>query len=215
MTRQVFGGKVSDVIYVSDSGVVTEPGVTVSVTFWSDATSLSTQITDLTDMFNNPITFVNSNTDGQLPQFMGPAVGTTFMWADANGGAGPRAVVNSYSTSPWSQLAATPFAGVPLINGTQNVLTWTAPNDGVMHRVLVMGTQHVTSTETGGTINLGVTLPDGTAASFQLFASGAATGAHNLSFETYLVAPNTTVTISQATALTAGAAKVWFELWGS
>lgn len=215
MTRQIFGGKVSDVIYTSAEGVVTEPNVAVDVTFWSDETSLTTQITDLTDMFNNPITSVNTDTTGQLPQFMGPAAGTTWMWADANGGAGPRAVVNSYSNAPWSQLAATAFAGYTLINGTGTILSWTAPNDGVMHRVLVMGTMHVSSAETGGTINLGVTLPDGTAGTFALFTAGQGGGAHNMSFETYLVAPNTTVTITQASALTAGVAKAWFELWGS
>lgn len=215
MTRQIFGGKVSDVIYISVDSVVTEPNAAVTVTFWSDATSMSTQITDLTDMFNNPITSVVTDTSGQLPQFMGPAAGTTWMWADANGGAGPRAVVNSYSQTPWSLLAANAFAGFSLQNGTPTILSWAAPNDGVMHRVHVMGTQHVTSAETGGTVNATCTLPDGTTGTFQLFASGAGGGAHNLSFESYLIAPNTTFSVVQGSALTAGAAKVWFELWGS
>lgn len=113
-------------------------------------------------------------------------------------------------------LAATPLAGVPLINGTQVLCTWTAPNDGQMHRVMAFASLLVTSPETGGAVNLSVTLPaPGAGANDALFNGGAAAGSQMSYNPGSLVQPGSTVTVNQATALTAGAATLWAEIWGS
>ena len=113
-------------------------------------------------------------------------------------------------------LAATPSAGYTLVNGTGNILQWTAPNDGKLHRVQVFAVQDVTVATTGGQILVSYTLPDGFATSHTVFAAGQAQGdnvvANNFSL---LVRPNTTVTILQNTAMNPGAAVIWCELWGS
>ncbi len=112
-------------------------------------------------------------------------------------------------------LAATPVAGFALQNGTPTIITWTAPNDGALHRVLVLTTLHVTSTETGGQVNLTATLPDGTAVSSNIVNSGQATGVIARASSACFAEVNTAVSVVQQTALTAGAAVLWAEIWGS
>jgi hypothetical protein len=115
--------------------------------------------------------------------------------------------------------ATTGAAGYPLVNGTGNIVTWTTPNDGLLHRVLIVAVLHVTSAETGGQCSLLTTLPDGTAVNKTLFSASQAAGEFwPISFSTPQLQPvqaNTAVTVTQASALTAGAATVWVELWGA
>lgn len=108
------------------------------------------------------------------------------------------------------------LAGFALINGTQDVVTWTAPNDGALHRFLVIGTIDVTSAETGGQIIVSWTLPDNTASGsgIQLFAGGRATGAGQSSVNGQVRA-GTTVAVHQQTALTVGAATLWADIYGA
>lgn len=115
--------------------------------------------------------------------------------------------------------AATPFAGTALINGTATILTWTTPNDGKLHRFLIYAALLVATSETGGLIQVGWFGPGGaTIQNTQLFAAGLAafTQAYAPNAIPGLVAaPNTAVTVAQNSALTAGAATLWAEIWGS
>jgi hypothetical protein len=118
------------------------------------------------------------------------------------------------STGLLPDAASTPVGGYTLINGTGNILTWTAPNDGALHRFTANGTQHVTSTETGGIIQVAFTAPDGTASTFNLFAGGSGAGVTAGTGSRHVQA-GTTVTVSQSSALSGGAAKVWIDLWAA
>jgi hypothetical protein len=110
--------------------------------------------------------------------------------------------------------AATAAAGYALVNGTGNVITWTVPNDGLVHRVIAIATLHVATAETGGQISLSVTVPDGTAGAPQIQASGQGTGV-KIAIAAAIVQAGSTVAVTQATALTSGAATLFTELWGS
>ncbi|HEV2353208.1 MAG TPA: hypothetical protein VGR89_03110 [Puia sp.] len=109
--------------------------------------------------------------------------------------------------------AATPLAGVALINGTPTILSWTAPNDGVMHRFAIMADLHVTTLEVGGAVNNGWTAPDGTAGTSTIFAAAQAAGIYRSGIFGTLIQPGSTVTVFQ-TALTGGASLLWAEIWG-
>lgn len=111
--------------------------------------------------------------------------------------------------------AATPVAGTALANGTPAILSWTAPNDGGLHRAVVFGVLDVAVQEVGGQVNVAYTLPDGTANSFAALNAGMGAGPANLFSYTFVVKAGTTVTVAQATALTGGAATLWAEIWGS
>jgi hypothetical protein len=111
--------------------------------------------------------------------------------------------------------ATTGINGIALVNGTPNILTWTAPNDGQMHRVQLIAQVNVTSLETGGQVTLQFTDLTSTLQSRQMIAGGQAAGFSPLTSENaFLVKPGTTVFLTQ-TALTGGAATIWAELWGS
>lgn len=115
-----------------------------------------------------------------------------------------------------SLLAATPVAGYTLVNGTGNIISWTAPNDGLLHRVLFLSMLDVTSgPETGGLIQVTVKAPDGTSGTFQVQANGQGAGIHTGSTNPIIVQAGQAVTVAQNTALTAGAAVLWCEIWGS
>lgn len=62
-----------------------------TITFWTAQTG-GAQITDLQDMLGNTITSVAADSAGEFPQIQGPDTDpeTYSMWADGNGGAGPR-----------------------------------------------------------------------------------------------------------------------------
>jgi hypothetical protein len=120
--------------------------------------------------------------------------------------------------------AATPVAGVALVNGTATILTWTAPNDGQMHRATVFYTEHVTSTKTGGGVTFGslsgagpgVLTPDGAAGWQTVAGGGEASGARASENVTDLiVGAGNTIYLYQNSALIAGAAVVFAEIWGS
>jgi hypothetical protein len=115
-------------------------------------------------------------------------------------------------------LATTGTAGYALVNGTGNILTWTAPNDGNMHRVSMFGNLWTTSTETGGAISVSITDPGGHSSGNQTIDAGNhGVNFHQLSngYWNLLVEAGSTVTISQTSALTGGASTLWMELWGS
>jgi hypothetical protein len=112
-------------------------------------------------------------------------------------------------------LATTGINGYTLVNGTGTILSWTAPNDGNLHRVIYFAVKHVTVQEAGGQININYVLPDGTAGADGFYAGGQAAGPHNPITIAVPVEAGSTVTISQFSALTSGAAILWADLWGS
>jgi hypothetical protein len=116
---------------------------------------------------------------------------------------------------PMQVSATTDLAGFNKVNGTPNILQWTAPNDSQMHRARIAYVQRVTSAETGGATQVTWTNPDGSGPASKTLGPGGG-GAGTTSFDTeILVAPGTTVTLAQSSALTAGACILWAEIWGS
>lgn len=107
-------------------------------------------------------------------------------------------------------VASTGASGYTLVNGTGNVFTWTAPSDGALHRVLLLATIGVTSATTGGQMQLSGTNPAGTTGNQQFFSTQG-TGNHETQLSMQVEA-GTTVTLSQNTAMTAGAAVLWADL---
>lgn len=113
--------------------------------------------------------------------------------------------------------AATALAGYTLVNGTGTIISWVIPNDGQLHRFTVFASEDVTGATTGGAITVSWTMPDGTTASWVILpATQAATGfvTGQVSYQV-LARPGTTVTVVQSSALTAGSAVAWAEIWGS
>lgn len=111
-------------------------------------------------------------------------------------------------------LAATPNpAGQALVNGTPTLLSWTAPNDGLIHRVLGIFSLVVTVLEVGGQILLAWTF-DGQALTSQLAAGGSTANVVQLTFGKF-IDPGTVISVNQNTALTAGTAVANIELYGS
>lgn len=110
--------------------------------------------------------------------------------------------------------ASTPVAGTALINGTGAIITWTAPNDGKLHRALVLGLINVVTAETGGLVSITYTTASGNPFTLQMFPPNIATlGDTTFSGVMITVRANTTVSVTQGSALTAGAANVWAEIW--
>jgi hypothetical protein len=107
----------------------------------------------------------------------------------------------------WQIAATTEPGGFPKQNGTPTILSLTTPNDGHYHVVLVALTIVVTSTETGGIIQVQIS-----GNSLGNIGGGAAAGTYVITTlgggTALLLPPNTTVSIVQGTALTAGAATV-------
>ena len=60
-------------------------------------------------------------------------------------------IISGALAAPLMQLVATTGVnGFALQNGTPTILTWTPPNDGQVHRVLLIAQENVTVAETGG-----------------------------------------------------------------
>lgn len=120
-----------------------------------------------------------------------------------------------FAVSPnFGLLASTPPGGFALVNGTPNILSWTAPNDGRNHRVSVFGTAHIASAMTGGQVNGGWFAPDGANLGFTAVPVGGGPNGFAF-FYPVIMQPGTTFVIQQVSALTAGACQVWAEIWGS
>jgi hypothetical protein len=119
----------------------------------------------------------------------------------------------------FARLATTGTAGFALQNGTPSIITWTAPSDSAIHVFTCISVAHVTSTETGGTVQVVYQSPISGAGNHfsQIIAGALSTDSSGQTGTTIfgLAQPGTTVTVEQTTALTAGAATVYVELWGS
>lgn len=119
---------------------------------------------------------------------------------------------------PMALQAATAVAGYAKINGTGNIITWTAPNDGKQHRVVVVCSETVTTgTETGGAVSTNLTAPGGgtQTGSGNIFAAAKTVGTYH-QLDGAIIEANTTFSLVQSSALSAGGpTSVWAEIWGS
>lgn len=155
-----------------------------------------------------------------MPGFNGPSEimtvnGNLQLNDDGTGNYGK--IISGPLAAPLTQLQATTGVnGFALINGTPTILSWTAPNDGQVHRVWLIAQENVTSPETGGQVNLNFRDLQGNAQSRQAIPGGAGNGfTGGFTPMAFLVQAGQTVSAVQGTALTAGAATVWAELWAS
>lgn len=117
--------------------------------------------------------------------------------------------------SPQLQLVATlGLAGAAKQNGTPIFLSYTFPNDGQMHRFIVLASEQVTVAETGGGVGLNLTVPGGAVqnAGTALFAGAKTIGGYHAS-DGGLVQAGSVLQVDQSAALTAGACTVWAEIW--
>lgn len=121
--------------------------------------------------------------------------------------------VNPSAVQPMTRRAVTPPGGVALINGTQTLVSWTTPADGQVHRFQVSGILSVSLAETGGQVLISFTDAAGNPATSTLFAAGQGAGDFGASLDR-VAAPGTAVTVSQNTALTAGASVAWVDVAG-
>lgn len=111
--------------------------------------------------------------------------------------------------------AATGTSGYTLVNSTGTILSWTAPNDGLLHRAAVSGSLFASALETGGNISLLYTDPGGNANSTPVWAGGL-NGANAGTAKFVSVKAGSTVTLQQTVALSAGGpSTLWAELWAS
>jgi len=113
------------------------------------------------------------------------------------------------------KIADAGIAGFALQNATPNILTWTAPNDGLPHRVAVFGGVRCSVAETGGVIQINATDLAGGNIARQLDAGGHGVGSFVFTSSMILVQPGSVVTVQQSSALSLGAATAFAELWGS
>ena len=114
-----------------------------------------------------------------------------------------------------TKLADAGTAGLALINGTQNLCTYTTANDGNLHPVLCVATLLVSSLETGGATGITFTDPSNAVnTNFPILAGAQAAGPHLWGFTTFLAHANTAVSLVQTSALTAGAAVFYGQIWG-
>ena|SRR5215472_95885 len=144
----------------------------------------------------------------------GPTVGTApTPLSVALGGTGAATAAGAASDlALLSKVAGTPNAGFALQNATPTIISWSVPNDGNQHRFVIVATINVTLAETGGTVTGNFTIA-GIATTPQLTAGGSAAGIVNPNYRGGICDPNTTVSVVQSTALTAGAAVIFVEIW--
>ena len=140
----------------------------------------------------------------------GPTVGVEVATSPKLGGT---AAATYAKTSALPITAETSATGVALINGTQTFLTVTVPNDGKVHTAQVMVAKDVTATLTGGTTAFTVTpLVGTTIVTTTTTTSVGYHGGITTNATIHLVKPGTTVTVTQSTAMTEGAAKVYAKI---
>lgn len=122
----------------------------------------------------------------------------------------------AFGSSGPQLVADTGINGFTLQNGTPTILSWTAPNDGKMHRFTIFGILHCTVAETGGALNFNYEIPDGSSnPNTSMNAGGSAVGVFAAPGSTNdkLIQPGSTVLVQQTSALTAGAAVWWGQIW--
>src|SRR5579872_1760811 len=112
---------------------------------------------------------------------------------------------------PLAQQVTLGPAGFTLVNGTPNIMSWTAPGtpgDGNEHRVLLFAGVRVTSAQTGGQVNASFTDPAGNAAVKAVIPGSNAAGfiEPNAGGTVFPVQSGSVFTILQGNVQSAGAA---------
>lgn len=143
-----------------------------------------------------------------LPAGASPSAGQIWV-ADGGGNTG-----HWQNQTGLALVATTGVNGFALQNATPDILTWTAPADGQLHRYLLMGMTSVTAQETGGQVTLKAGQIGGGNVPWSDMNSGDNAAQQSPFNSMGLIDPGSTITLSQITALSAGAAKVWAEIWG-
>ena len=105
--------------------------------------------------------------------------------------------------------------GYALVNGTGAIISWQVPNDGQQHRFKIYASLDVTSSETGGQINVTWTYPNGSNDGAILASGGQESGNNAVNEIDRIVESGSVITVKQQTALTLGAAILWAEIWGN
>jgi hypothetical protein len=132
------------------------------------------------------------------------------------------------SFDPFSQgpalRATTGLAGFAMVNGTPVILSWTAPNDGNLHRFIIYARLIITVATTGGQVfalvqNVSLPGAQNNAGAALFGATGGAgdyfLGKNNQSDFKGILGPGESIQVVQTTALTGGAGVVYAEIWGS
>jgi hypothetical protein len=123
-----------------------------------------------------------------------------------------------------AQQATTGVGGYALVNGTGTIISWTAPADGNLHRFVICARLIMTGAGTGGALyagNSGTILSGGSANSGSfLWNNNQGAGDYFLNKSGSgdykgVLGPGETIYINQSSALTAGAGKLYAEIWGS
>jgi hypothetical protein len=147
-----------------------------------------------------------------------PAAATTVTGPDAYGAAAIVGTGTKYARDDHGHglpaavaiTAETSSTGVALINGTQTILTVTVPNDGKIHSFACSITRVITAPITGGVTVLSWVGAAGE--TFTTTTTSATEGNHYRQGQQFNLMAGTTVTLKQATAMTAGAAKVFAKI---
>jgi hypothetical protein len=221
-------------VLVQDEAAAANNGIYVMTTLGTVSVAyVLTRATDMNQTAEVPGAFVFTEAGtvnggaGFTVAGAGPyTIGTTAInWTQFSGageitaGAGLTKTGNVLSlTGPTLALQATTgTTGYALVNGTGNILTWTAPNDGLLHRVQIIFSVSCTSGTTGGLISVTWTAPDGSTANSQMLAAGLSPGSmyRASSSAPVICKAGTAVSLTQYNAMTAGAATLWGEIWGS
>lgn len=109
------------------------------------------------------------------------------------------------------------IGGFALQNGTPTIASYTAPNDGNLHRVDVAHMLNVTSAETGGQLSIHLKNAAGVdQGSVEIHAGGLGVGWQVGEFgaqKPFAILPGWSITIQQDNALTAGAAIFYYQIW--
>ena len=142
----------------------------------------------------------------------GPTVGVEVATSPKLGGTAA-ATFAKKATVPSIVTAEPSATGVALINGVQTILTATVPNDGKVHQIVVTQMKDITTALTGGATAIQWDRLAGTQVALNTTATAIGIpGASTTSSPLSLAAPGTVVTVSQTTAMTAGAAKVYAKI---
>jgi hypothetical protein len=111
--------------------------------------------------------------------------------------------------------ATTGSSGFTLLDSTPTLLTWSVPNDGQVHRVIVLGELVVTTTQAGGEVQLVFNDPAGNSRTESMWAGGLGVGANKVNGNcAFMVGPDQTITLEQTSDQTSGSAIAYVDLWG-
>lgn len=142
------------------------------------------------------------------------------------GGANLTFVNESVAPAPELSLVASTGASGYTLNSTAGdttIFSWTAPNDGNLHRFMLSAAYDVTGTAgniNNGTCNMFYNTPGGASAIFDAVVDTGASAPSSHSVDTTgfnIIGPGKTVTLQQSAAMTTAGITVtlWAELWAS